>query len=101
MLVVIVEIWVKPEKVSEFLAITEENARNSRLEPGIARFDVLSDEKEATHFSLIEVYRDDQAPLRHKETQHYQVWRDQAEPMMAKPRASARFRAISPDPSGW
>jgi (4S)-4-hydroxy-5-phosphonooxypentane-2,3-dione isomerase len=101
MLVVVVDVWVKPEAIAEFVEITKENAQKSREEPGIARFDVLVDDKDPAHFSLVEVYRDDAAPLAHKETAHYQVWRDRAEPLMAKPRSSSRFRAVSPGPSGW
>jgi len=101
MLVVVVDIWVLPESVSEFSVITEENARKSRNEPGIARFDVLQDQKDPTHFSLIEVYRDEEAPAQHKETAHYKLWRDGAEAMMAKPRVGTRFNALSPASSGW
>lgn len=101
MLVVIVDIWVKPETLGEFIAITEENARNSRNEPGVVRFDVLQDQKESTHFSLIEVYRDEEAPARHKETPHYNAWREHAEAMMAKPRVGTRFNVLSPSPSQW
>jgi (4S)-4-hydroxy-5-phosphonooxypentane-2,3-dione isomerase len=101
MLVVVVDVWVQSECVQEFVQITEENAENSRLEPGIARFDVLVDEKDPTHFSLVEVYRYDGAPAEHKETEHYKTWRELAEPMMARPRSSVRYRAVSPGPSGW
>jgi (4S)-4-hydroxy-5-phosphonooxypentane-2,3-dione isomerase len=101
MLVVVVDVWVKAECAAGFAEITEENANNSRQEAGIARFDVLRDDKEPTHFSLVEVYRDDGAPAAHKETLHYQKWRELAEPMMEKPRTSVRYRVVSPGPDGF
>jgi (4S)-4-hydroxy-5-phosphonooxypentane-2,3-dione isomerase len=101
MLVVVVDVWVKGECASEFAQITAENAINSRKEPGVARFDVLVDDKEPTHFSLVEVYRHDAAPAAHKETAHYQKWRELAEPMMARSRTSVRYRVVSPGPDGF
>ncbi|MCB0066110.1 MAG: antibiotic biosynthesis monooxygenase, partial [Caldilineaceae bacterium] len=41
MLIVHVDVNVKPEAVDAFIAATVENARNSIQEPGIARFDVI------------------------------------------------------------
>jgi quinol monooxygenase YgiN len=57
-------------------------------EPGIARFDVLQQTNDPTRFTLIEVYRDAEAPAAHKATAHYAVWRDTVAPMMASPRTS-------------
>jgi len=45
----------------------------------------------------VEAYRDAGAPARHKETRHYQVWRDAVAPMMAEARASVKFTFVSPD----
>ena len=56
MLVIHVRIHVKPEYVEAFEAATLENARNSLLEPGVARFDCLQQEDDATRFVLVEVY---------------------------------------------
>lgn len=41
MYALIVNIDVKPEFVEEFMAVTLENARGTRTEPGNLRFDVL------------------------------------------------------------
>ena len=53
---------------------------NSIQEPGIARFDVVQQTDDPTRFVLVEVYRDADAPARHKETAHYQTWRDTVTP---------------------
>lgn len=100
MLVVHVHVRVKPEAVAPFIAATRENARNSLLEPGIARFDVAQQTDDPTRFVLVEVYRDAAAPAAHKETTHYQAWRDAVEPLMAEPRRSTRFSPLFPDDHG-
>jgi quinol monooxygenase YgiN len=99
MLVVHVHVHVKPESVEAFKGASLENARQSIREPGIARFDVLQQQDDATRFVLIEAYRNLQAPAAHKETKHYQTWRDAVAPMMAEPRASVKYEDLLPDDS--
>lgn len=101
MLVVHVHIHVKPEHLQEFIAATAENARNSVREPGIARFDFIQQQDDPTRFILVEVYRDGEAPARHKETQHYNRWRDTVAAMMAEPRTAVKFSNIFPEDTGW
>ena len=62
--------------------------------PGIARFDVLQDHAEPTHFVLVEIYCTAEEPALHKETEHYKVWRDTVSAMMAKPRSSEKFAVV-------
>lgn len=101
MLVVHVHVHVKADAVQPFIDATLENARNSLLEPGIARFDVIQQDDDPSRFVLIEVYRTPQAPAAHKETTHYKTWRDTVEPWMAEPRRSSRFSNIFPDDHRW
>jgi (4S)-4-hydroxy-5-phosphonooxypentane-2,3-dione isomerase len=101
MLVVHVHVHVKPEHVGAFRAATVENARQSVREAGIARFDVVQQADDPTRFVLVEVYRDAAAPGAHKETAHYQAWRDAVGPMMAEPRTSVKFANVFPPDSGW
>lgn len=101
MLIVHVQVQVKPEGVEAFKQASLKNARQSVQEPGIARFDVLQASEDPTRFVLVEVYRDAQAPARHKETSHYQTWRDEVASMMAVPRASVKFSNIFPDDQSW
>jgi quinol monooxygenase YgiN len=100
MLVVHVHVQVKPESMEEFRRASVENARASVQEPGIARFDVLQQQDDATRFVLIEIYRDAEAAAAHKQTAHYAKWRDAVAPMMAEPRASVKYNAVFPDAEG-
>ena len=101
MLVVHVQVCVKPEHVEAFKLAIQANARQSVQEPGIAAFDVVQQEDDPTRFVLVEVYRTAEAPAAHKQTQHYAVWRDTVAPMMAEPRTSVKFRNLFPSDENW
>ena len=96
MLIVHVHVHVKQEFVEAFRSASIENARNSILEPGIAGFDVIQQADDPARFVLVEVYRTAEAPARHKETSHYQAWRDAVADMMAEPRSSVKYSNVFP-----
>jgi autoinducer 2-degrading protein len=101
MFIVHVFAQVKPGQVEAFKIATLENARNSVQEPGVARFDVIQQQDDPTRFVLVEVYRTPDDPARHKETAHYQKWRDTVAPMMAEPRSAIKYNNLYPDDQGW
>ncbi len=101
MWVVHVYVHVKPDMVEAFKQAATENARHSVREPGIARFDVIQQRDDPTRFVLVEVYRTEADTGRHKETAHYQRWRDAVESMMAEPRTSVKFTNVFPADAGW
>ena len=101
MLIVHVFIHVKADKIEEFKTATIENAEKSLGEPGIARFDFVQQKDDPSRFVLVEVYRTPDDPAKHKETAHYQKWRDTVADMMAEPRTSVKYSNIFPDEKGW
>jgi len=101
MLAVFVHVQVKPEYIEQFLAATLANARESVLEPGIARFDVVRQTDDTSRFVLVEVYRSPDAASKHKETAHYKVWRDTVAGLMAQPRTSLKYTTVFPADEGW
>jgi quinol monooxygenase YgiN len=101
MLVAHVHVRVKPEAVEAFKQATIANAQQSIKEAGIARFDFAQQQDDPTRFVLVEVYRTPEAPAAHKETKHYQTWRDTVASMMAEPRTSVKFSNVFPDDNGW
>jgi quinol monooxygenase YgiN len=70
-------------------------------EPGIARFDVLQDNEDPKRFTLVEVYRTPEAPARHRETAHYQMWRDIVAEMLSEPRTRTLNHNVFPDDHDW
>jgi autoinducer 2-degrading protein len=101
MFIVQVYVHVKPESIEAFKAASVENARHSIQEPGIARFDVIQQADDPAKFVLVEVYRTPDDSARHKETVHYQKWRDTVAEMMAEPRSSVKYANLFPDDEGW
>lgn len=101
MLIVHVHVRVQAESVQAFIDATLENARQSILEPGVARFDFVQQADDTTRFLLVEVYHNADAPARHKETPHYQKWRDAVAEMMAEPRSSVKYDNLFPDDEDW
>jgi quinol monooxygenase YgiN len=101
MYIVHVHVHVKADQVESFKAVTLENAQASLKEPGIARFDVIQQADDPSRFILVEVYRSSEDPARHKETAHYNRWREAAEPLMAEPRTRTVFANLFPDDKGW
>jgi autoinducer 2-degrading protein len=97
MLIVHVNVHVKAECVDAFKAATLANARLSRLEPGVLRFEAIQQTDDPTKFVLIEHYRDVAANAAHKESAHYPVWRDTVAPMMAEPRSRVEYNDVSSD----
>jgi len=50
---------------------------------------------------LVEVYRTPEDPARHRETAHYQTWRDKVAEMMAEPRTRVEYTNVFPPDEGW
>jgi len=96
MIVALVHIQVKPDQREAFLAATLHNVTESRKEPGVIRFDLLNQENEPNTFVLIEIFRTPEAQAAHRETPHYQRWRDSVADMMAIPRSGVRYVPVSP-----
>jgi quinol monooxygenase YgiN len=101
MIIVLVSVHVKEGFIDEFLHATIENAEASRQEPGVVRFDVIQQEDDPKHFLLVEIYRTEEDPARHKETSHYIQWRETVAPMMAEARQGVRYKILSPAEETW
>ena len=101
MYIVLVHTHVKPEFLDAFRAASIENARNSILEPGISRFDVIQEVEDLTRFILVEVYRTPEDNAKHKETAHYARWRDTVADMMAEPRKGIKYSNVFPQDGDW
>jgi len=99
--ILLVHIHVKPEYRDAFIAATLENARNSIQEAGVVRFDVLTQADDPNHFTLYEVYKAAEDHAKHRETKHYQVWRDTVTDWMAETRVGLKYTNLFPEDSSW
>lgn len=94
--VTLVHVHLLPQHVADFVAATRPNHEGAVAEPGCLRFDVLQAPDDPTRFVLYEAYQDEVAAHAHKETPHYQRWRETVAPWMAEPRQGVLYRGFFP-----
>ena len=99
--IALVDVHVLPERIEDFREASLMNASESRKEAGVVRFDVIQESEDPSRFVLIEVFRSVAAAAAHRETAHYQRWRDAVYPMMAEPRTNRKYVNVSPADAGW
>jgi len=96
MQVTLVNVYVQPEHVDDFIEATCSNHKSSIQESGNLRFDVLQSLDNPQHFILYEAYATEEDAAAHKNTRHYLKWRDTVQDWMVKPREGIRFKGICP-----
>ena len=102
MIVTFVHVWVKPDRIDDFIAASTENHENSIQEPGNLRFDLAQEANDPGKFIIYEAYESDEAAAAHKDTAHYLKWRDTVADWMAQPRKGEKHVIIAPtNKSQW
>jgi len=113
---------VKSGHENAFLEATQASAKASiSQEEGLIRYDILrvrhqppytydinlhashiqGEGENVNEFVLFEVFKTKKDIRRHKETRHYQKWRDTVESMMESPRDMKTFTTVFPTVSKW
>ncbi len=95
MLVQVVHLEVKPDKLEAFLAEATANLRASRLEPGVKQFDLLQQADSPTKFMLYEVYENETALEAHRLTPHFKHWVEHGVPLLAGDRLRTIYRNVA------
>ena len=85
----------------KFYSNTLQNAKNSILEKGVSRFDVLNRIDNNDEFLLVEVYNSETGPADHKLTSHYNSWRENVASLMANPRSASKYTTLFPPRNNW
>jgi autoinducer 2-degrading protein len=98
--VTLVQVQVKPEHVTDFIAATRLNHEASVQEKGNLRFDVLQLPEDPTRFVLYEAYASAVDAAAHKNTGHYLRWRDTVTPWMAVQRVGVQYKGLFPRVTG-
>ena len=95
MFIAAVHVYIKPDKVDEFIAGIKANHEGSIEEPGCLRFDVAQSKDDPTEFLLWEVYVDEAANAFHKTTPHYLAFKEQMPAMASRDRYADRYEGVS------
>lgn len=102
MIATIVNIWVKPDNIDEFIEASRKNHINSIREPGNLKFDILQDAVDPSKFTFYEVFESETDVITHKNTAHYLEWRDSVANWMAKTREGIKHHVVFPkDRAAW
>ena len=102
MIVNCVYVHVKPGVINNFINETIANHYESVKEPGNLRFDFIQQTDDPCCFLIYEAYESDEAAAAHKNTVHYQKWRDAVKDYMAEPRQGVKYTIIEPnDRTRW
>ena len=96
MYVTVVYVHVKEGHEEDFIKASEKNHKNSVMEDGNLRFDVLRMADDPSLFVLYEAYENKEAVARHKSTQHYLTWRETIADWMAEPRKGVVYNGLLP-----
>ncbi len=92
--VAVVPILVKPQCIEEFIDIVTQNARCSREESGVISFDVMQNKENVSEFLLVEVYRTPEDQLKHRETEHFKVFKEQVQDLIQEPYQATIFKTL-------
>ena len=102
MLIMIVEVHVKPEKKAAFLeAIKDDVYHSEHDEPGCLRFDVLQDSEDSNKFFYYEVYKDEAARMSHRLTAHYARYTAASADMLDRDVVRHILTNVLPADSAW
>ena len=74
-----------------------ENALQTIKEPGVICFDVLQDKDDPSHFTLLEVYQNQEARDKHLETSYFLAFKEIALETFAKNGYGHEFEAVHPE----
>lgn len=102
MIVTCVYVHVTPSNVKSFIEATVANHIESVKEPGNLRFDFIQQLDDPCRFMIYEAYESEEAAKSHKNTNHYNIWRDAVKDFMAEPRQGIKYNIIEPnDRTKW
>jgi autoinducer 2-degrading protein len=95
--VTLVHVHVIANHEADFIEATRKNHAASVQEPGNLRFDVLQSTEDSARFVLYEAYLTSEAAAAHKQTAHYQTWKDTVAPWMAGARFGVSYEGLCPE----
>jgi quinol monooxygenase YgiN len=96
MVIVQIYLTVKKDSIDEFIRATNDNVKNSNLEPGVKRFEFFKDIDYENKFILFEMFNSVEDQNKHRETAHYKKWKECAVDLLEVPytRSSLEYAGI-------
>ena len=91
-----VTVKVKDDFIEAFIDASLIHQRNTALEKGNLRFDLLQSKAEASMFLFYEVYESDEDIELHRQGDSYKTWRKAVDGWMAVPRKGVAYQPLAP-----
>ena len=102
MLVLMVNVRVKPDRRDDFIAAVREDGEGTTTkEEGNFQFSVVQDNEDPDRFFLFEVYRDEAALEAHRNTPHFLKYREATAGVHAEDTVRRTGTNVFPDDSAW
>ena len=102
MLVLMVNIKVKPERRADFIAAVREDGEGTTTkEAGNLQFAAVQHAEDPDRFFLFEVYRDEAALEAHRQMPHFLKYREATAGLLAEETVRQMGTNVFPDDSGW
>jgi quinol monooxygenase YgiN len=76
---------VKEGDVNKFIEYTKSNVNNSIKEKGVKRFEFYVDSENNNYFELFEIYESKEDQLKHRETEHFKLWKNKILVLIEEP----------------
>ena len=92
--IVVIPIHIKLDCVEKFIEIISANVWHSREEKGVVSFDVIQNKDLPTDFLLIEIYKTPEDQLKHRETEHFQVFKSQVGGLLEEPYQAGIYHSL-------
>lgn len=93
--VVIAPMKVKVDCIDEFIKVADANARESRREKGVLLFDVIQNRENSGSFTLVEQYTAKEEHLKHRETEHFRIFKEKVAMLLEEPYKAEFYDAVS------
>ena len=97
MLAVVVTIEAVPGKAEELIIALENNACHSRTEPECLKWEWSQHVDDSDQFAIYELYKDREAFLAHKASDHFAKWVEESGPCIAK-KVAGQYNLLGHDP---
>jgi autoinducer 2-degrading protein len=94
MIVIVVQINVKPECTESFVNESQFMQNKSQKEPGCVGYQILRRIDNPDRFTFIETFESEEAISAHKETAHFKQWRANVYEMMASDRIAGQYNIL-------
>ena len=102
MLVLMVNIKVKPGRRADFIAaVCEDGEGTTAKEEGNLQFSAVQESDDPDRFFLFEVYRDEAALAAHRQTAHFLKYREATADLLAEETVRRMGANVFPDDSAW